>query len=389
MKQRIQAQFAFLLEADRLRGIERQNLILDCSRRENSAEHSWHLALYALVLAPFAAPEVSITRVIQMLLLHDLVEIDAGDHPISDDVDWQAVAQAEQAAATRLFGLLPRDQGTTLHHLWQEFEQAESPDARFAKHLDHCQPIFQTLYGDAPLPDHIDVVRGNLHGGRAAALEQSFPQAYHHALSLLGEPTSQDVSALTQRLPFLNEADALKSILRATWIGDGSRPENSAEHSWHIMLYGWILGEHAATDIDISRVIRMLLLHDIVEVDAGDTPIHGAISAQAQAAQEAGEQLAADRLFGLLPAPQATEFRALWDEFEAATSADAVYAKAIDRVQPVLLNLLNGGGSWLEYDVSLQQVESRVGVKVTRGAPQVWTYVRDRISPWFEENQRV
>ncbi|WP_417714589.1 HD domain-containing protein [Pseudophaeobacter arcticus] len=389
MNPRIQAQFAFLLEADRLRGIERQNLILDCSRRENSAEHSWHLALYALVLAPFAGPEVSITRVIQMLLLHDLVEIDAGDHPIGEKVDWQAVAIAEKAAATRLFGLLPGDQGAALHGLWLEFEQAESPDARFAKHLDHCQPIFQTLYGSAPLPDHIDVVRGNLHGGRAASLEQNFPQAYHHALSLLGKTTTQDVSPLTRRLPFLNEADALKTVLRATWIGDGSRAENSAEHSWHIMLYGWILGEYAATDIDISRVINMLLLHDIVEVDAGDTPIHGAVSAQAQAAQEAEEQQAADRLFGLLPAPQATEFRVLWDEFEAAASADAVYAKAIDRVQPVLLNLLNGGGSWLEYDVSLQQVESRVGVKVSRGAPEVWTYVRDRISPWFEENERL
>lgn len=389
MTQRIQAQFAFLLEADRLRGIERQNLILDCSRRENSAEHSWHLALYALVLAPFAEPEVTITRVIQMLLLHDLVEIDAGDHPISDVVDWQAVAEAEQAAATRLFGLLPNDQGAELHALWQEFEQAESPDARFAKHLDHCQPIFQTLYGAAPLPDHLAVVRGNLIGGRAAALEQSFPEAYFHALDLLGTPSDREVNALTDRLPFLNAADGLKTVLRATWLGDGSRAENSAEHSWHIMLYGWILGEYACSDIDISRVINMLLLHDIVEIDAGDTPIHGAQSPEAQAAQEAQEQQAADRLFGLLPEQQAMTFRALWDEFEAATSVDATFAKAIDRVQPVLLNLLNGGGSWLEYDVSFAQVESRVGVKVTRGAPEVWSYVQDRIRPWFEENKRV
>lgn len=390
MTKRIEAQFAFLLEADRLRGIERQNLILDCSRRENSAEHSWHLALYAAVLAPFAGPEVTITRVIQMLLLHDLVEIDVGDHPIGNDVDWQAVAEAEKSAASRLFGLLPPDQGTALHALWHEFEQAESPDARFAKDLDHCQPIFQTLYGSQPLPDHIDVVRDNLFSGRATALKHNFPEAYHHALSLLDqEPSPRDVSPLTARLPFLNEAEALKTILRATWIGDGTRPENSAEHSWHIMLYGWILGEHSTTQIDISRVINMLLLHDIVEVDAGDTPIHGAQSAEAQAAQEAQEQEAADRLFGLLPAEQGAEFRALWDEFEAASSPDAVFAKAIDRVQPVLLNLLNGGGSWLEYDVSFEQVETRVGAKVTRGAPDVWHYVRNQIAPWFAENSRA
>jgi len=299
------------------------------------------------------------------------------------------VAEAEQAAATRLFGLLPNDQGAELHALWQEFEQAESPDSRFAKHLDHCQPIFQTLYGAAPLPDHLEVVRGNLFGGRAAALEQSFPEAYFHALDLLGTPSDREVSALTDRLPFLNAADGLKTVLRATWLGDGSRAENSAEHSWHIMLYGWILGEYACSDIDISRVINMLLLHDIVEIDAGDTPIHGAQSPEAQAAQEAQEQQAADRLFGLLPEQQAMAFRALWDEFEAATSVDATFAKAIDRVQPVLLNLLNGGGSWLEYDVSFAQVESRVGVKVTRGAPEVWSYVQDRIRPWFEENKRI
>ncbi|MEP2715946.1 HD domain-containing protein [Pseudophaeobacter sp.] len=389
MSDRIRAQFAFLLEADRLRGIERQNLILDCSRRENSAEHSWHLALYALVLAPFAAPEVEISRVIQMLLLHDLVEIDAGDHPISDDVDWGAVEQAEKAAAKRLFGLLPEDQGNALHTLWHEFEQAESADARFAKQLDHCQPIFQTLYGADPVPEHIEVVRGNLFGGRAAALKETFPQAYDHAVDLLGHARDRDVSELTIRLPFLNAAEALKTIVRATWLGDGSRAENSAEHSWHIMLYGWILGEYAVQPIDTTRVINMLLLHDIVEVDAGDTPIHGALSPEALAEQEALEQAAADRLFGLLPKSQDIEFRGLWDEFESAETADAVFAKSIDRVQPVLLNLLNGGGSWLDYDVSLAQLDSRVGVKVTRGAPAVWDHVRAEVTPWFEENGRA
>jgi 5'-deoxynucleotidase YfbR-like HD superfamily hydrolase len=386
MSQRLTAQFTFLREVDRLRGIERQNLILDCSRRENSAEHSWHLALYALVLAPFADRQVDIARVIQMLLLHDLVEIDAGDHPISDAVDWLAVERAEQAAAIRLFGLLPQDQGAALHALWLEFEQAESPEAKFAKRLDHCQPIFQTLYGASPLPDHIDVVRDNLFGGRATALQHGFPEAYFHGISLLGHEVTHDSSALTQRLPFLNQADALKTILRATRLGDGSRQENSAEHSWHIMLYGWILGEYATAEIDLDRVLQMLLLHDIVEVDAGDTPIHGAQSPDAQAAQIAQEQAAAKRLFGLLPEEQGAAFHRLWDEFEAAESPDAVFAKAIDRVQPVLLNLQNGGGSWIDYNVSLQQVEDRVGSKVTRGAPAVWRHVRTEITPWFDVN---
>lgn len=388
MSDRIAAQFAFLLEADKLRGIERQNLILDCSRRENSAEHSWHLALYALVLEPFAGPEVDITRVIQMLLLHDLVEIDAGDHPISDAVDWQAVAVAEQAAAERLFGLLPRDQGAALHALWAEFEADQSADAQFAKRIDHCQPIFQTLYGAEPLEAHQEVVRGNLFGGRAAALEHSFPEAFFHALSLMGQDVEYDCGALASRLPFLNEADALKSVERATRLGDGSRQENSAEHSWHIMLYGWILSEYASAPIDPARVLRMLLLHDIVEVDAGDMPIHAVANPEAQAQQEALEQAAAQRLFGLLPCQQSEDFHALWTEFEAAASPDAVFAKSIDRVQPVLLNLLNGGGSWLDYDVSLTQIQDRVGVKVNRGAPAVWDHVLSEIRPWFDARGR-
>ncbi|WP_323780603.1 HD domain-containing protein [Leisingera sp.] len=389
MSARLDAQFAFLLEADKLRRIDRQNLIIDCSRRENSAEHSWHLALYALVLAPFASPDVDIFRAVRMLLLHDLVEIDAGDHPITDNVDWDAVAQAEQAAANRLFGLLPADQGAEFLDLWQEFEAADSPDAKFAKQVDHCQPIFQTLCGAKPLDWHVDVVRQNLNGGRAAALEQDFPEAYHHALALLDEGTGFDCSRLTARLLFLNEADKLKLITRASMLGDGSRHENSAEHSWHIMLYAWVLAEHSAAPLDLDRVLQMLLLHDLVEIDAGDAPIHGVIDPAALEALAAKEEAAADRLFGLLPAGQGMPMRAIWDEFEAAETADAVFAKSIDRVQPVMLNLLNGGGSWVDYDVNLPQLDARVGKKVNLGAPDVWRSVRDRIEPWFRETGRL
>ncbi len=381
MNTRLDAQFEFLLEADKLRNVERANLILDCSRCENSAEHSWHLALYALVLAPLANADVQISRVIKMLLLHDLVEIDVGDHPIHQATDWQAVALAEEVAAKRLFGLLDDTQGTEMLSLWQEFEADQSNDARFAKQLDRCQPIFQTLYGADPVPEHLEIVKSNLDGGRAATLETDLPEAFAHASELMGRPSFHDCTALTSRLPFLNEADALKLVQRATLIGNGSRRENSAEHSWHIMLYAWVLAEHSSVEINIDRVLQMLLLHDIVEIDAGDAPIHGDIDHAAMAAKE---EAAAQRLFGLLPEVQKTMFSALWHEFEAAESNDAIFAKSIDRVQPVLLNLLNGGGSWVEYQVSLQQLDSRVGEKVLLGAPKVWQYVRARIMPWFE-----
>ncbi len=185
---------------------------------------------------------------------------------------------------------------------------------------------------------------------------------------------------LAAQFAFLDEIDRLKTILRASPIGDNSRQENSAEHSWHIAMYALVLADQAGPDVRIDRVIRMLLLHDIVEIDAGDMPIHLDHDPAEQAAKE---QAAADRLFGLLPSDQGREFRALWDEFEAAESPDAVFAKSLDRVQPILLNLASGGGSWTSYGVTLDQIDERVGVKVKRGAPHLWEFVRARVVSFF------
>lgn len=186
---------------------------------------------------------------------------------------------------------------------------------------------------------------------------------------------------LTAQFAFLNEVDKLKSILRGTTLCDGSRRENSGEHSWHIALYAMTLAEHANRPIQIDRVIKMLLIHDIVEIDAGDNPIHGDHD---PAEQDAIEKAAADRIFGLLPKDQEDNFRALWDEFEAAQSDDAIFAKSIDRVQPVLANLATNGGTWPEYNVTEEQLQTRVGVKVEKGAPAIWAHLRDQISAWFQ-----
>jgi putative hydrolase of HD superfamily len=182
------------------------------------------------------------------------------------------------------------------------------------------------------------------------------------------------------QLAFLIEADKLKSTLRATTLCDASRRENSAEHSWHIALYAMVMAEHANRPVNIDRVIKMLLIHDLVEIDAGDTPIHGDHDA---AEMERIEQAAATRLFSLLPGDQATVFRDLWDEFEAAESDDAIFAKSIDRVQPVISNLETGGGTWPEYNVTAEQLQTRVGIKVERGAPAIWNALKIRIDAWF------
>ena len=189
---------------------------------------------------------------------------------------------------------------------------------------------------------------------------------------------------LDQQFAFLNEADRLKSVLRATTLVDGSRPENSGEHSWHLALYALVLADQAGPGVDISRVIRMLLIHDLVEIDVGDVPIHSANGqAHASAETQAAEATAAKRIFGLLPADIGTDLRALWEEFEAAQTPDALFAKSLDRVQPVMANLMSGGGTWVTYDVTYDQLEARVGSKIAKGAPGLWDWVRERCMRYF------
>ncbi|MBR7745785.1 HD domain-containing protein [Undibacterium baiyunense] len=176
---------------------------------------------------------------------------------------------------------------------------------------------------------------------------------------------------MLQQLNFLREIDRLKSVIRQSPLLDQSRKENSAEHSWHLAMYALLLHDHAHSPVNLMRVIKMLLIHDIVEVDVGDTPIHSGASQQDQALQE---QQAAKRLFGLLPAAQAAELHDLWCEFEAASTDDAKFAKALDRVQPLLINVATNGGTWAENNVSLEMVLQRYGPTIERGSPALWAY---------------
>jgi putative hydrolase of HD superfamily len=180
------------------------------------------------------------------------------------------------------------------------------------------------------------------------------------------------MTRLSQQLAFILEIDKLKSILRQTPItGAERRQENDAEHSWHIAVIAALFAEYAPSPVDVGRVIRMLLIHDIVEIDAGDT---FAYDLAAYADKDEREGRAADRIFGLLPADQAAEFRALWDEFEAASTPESRYANALDRLQPLLLNSCTGGGSWSSHRVTSAHVLTRMA-PVRHGTPELWPTV--------------
>jgi len=183
---------------------------------------------------------------------------------------------------------------------------------------------------------------------------------------------SLDTGRLARQIAFLREIDGLKTVLRMTSVADRSRRENSAEHSWHIATMAVTLAEHAPEGVHIDRVVRMLLVHDIVEVDAGDTFAFDVAGNQDKAARE---RSAADRLFGLLPVEIGTAFRALWEEFEAGQTPDAHMANALDRFAALLQNTANGdGGTWRAHGVSREAVLRRME-PIREGLPALWPYV--------------
>ena len=176
---------------------------------------------------------------------------------------------------------------------------------------------------------------------------------------------------LQQQFAFLIECDRLKDIVRQTLNTQSGRQENDAEHSWALCLFVMTLAEHSNVPIDVLRVMKMLLIHDVVEIDAGDT---FAYDTSRLADQHEREARAADRIFGLLPEDQAIEFRALWDEFEARETANATFAHAIDRCQAMLLNCLSKGGTWSRHHVTFDQIQAR-NAPINDGSATLWTHM--------------
>lgn len=175
---------------------------------------------------------------------------------------------------------------------------------------------------------------------------------------------------LEQQIRFILEVDALKEIFRQTINVRSRRPENDAEHSWHLCLTAIVLAEYAnEPGLDVLRVLKMVIIHDLVEIDAGDTYAYG--DPALVASQHAREMAAADRIFGLLPEDQARAFRALWDEFEERASPEARFAHAVDRFQPLLLNWKTEGETWRKHGVTQDRVLARMAA-VADGAKPLW-----------------
>ena len=183
------------------------------------------------------------------------------------------------------------------------------------------------------------------------------------------------MSRFTQQIQFIVELDQLKQVLRQTRLIDDSRQENSAEHSWQLAMMALVFAEYAPEPVDLQRVMTMLLLHDVVEIDAGDVFCYDVAGHVGKAERETK---AAERLFGLLPDDLAQAFRAAWDEFEAQATPEAQFAAALDRIQPFLHNQYTAGGTWRNHQITRTQVMGRMAA-VEHGTPALWPWVLEMV----------
>ena len=189
---------------------------------------------------------------------------------------------------------------------------------------------------------------------------------------------------LERQIAFCREIDKEKQVGRQTYLADGSRKENDAEHAWHMAVMTLLLSEYANDEMDVLRTVSMLLVHDLVEIDAGDT---FAYDEEAKKSQRERELKGAERLFGMLPEDQRDRIRALWDEFEAGQTAEARFARTMDNFQPMLLNAASDGKAWSERGVRLEQVEHR-NAKTAKGSAELWTYALENfIKPNVEKGR--
>ena len=198
-------------------------------------------------------------------------------------------------------------------------------------------------------------------------------------------PNKRQVYGMNERflsqMRFIYEIDKVKSIFRKTRLFDDSRYENDAEHSWHLAMMALALSEHAAQPVDVFRVIKMVLMHDIVEVDGGDFIVYDKTAA---AMKEEREKECAQRVYGLLPDDMKEEFISLWEEFEERKTPEAKFATALDRSEPTIQNYYTKGHSWVTHNVPYEQVVQVNGQKISEGCPPLWEYVNSLLDECVE-----
>lgn len=384
----------FFLATDALKETRRANWIYSSARFETVAEHNWHTLLLAMLLADAAPEDVDHNHVRDLLIVHDLVEVYAGDTPIWDDVARATEAEREHAAGERLMALLPDDIFPRFDPLWREYQAQETAEARFGRAIDTLHPVLMSWSEGGQGHSNGAITPAKLIERKRPTIERypllwelvthviqqavdrgSLPSdAAVRRRDVAREADGSTMSGLHERLAFFLATDRLKEERRANFILAHPRQESVAEHCWHVSLLAMLLADCASGGVDIDRVADLLIVHDLVEVYAGDTRIDDLEGQSTAAVREAA---AATQLLALLPEPSRLRFARLIDEFQRQQSEEARFARAIDTLHPTMLTWVDGAHEHPDHEhapVSPSIVIERKRVMLER-YPALWQLV--------------
>ena len=385
----LHARLSFFLATDALKEVRRASWIYSTARHETVAEHSWHTLLLAMLFADAAPDGVDHNRVRDLLVVHDLVEVYAGDTSTWDDALRASEAEREMAAGERLMALLPEAVLPDFDPLWREFQAQETEDARFARAIDTLHPVIMAWAEGAQGHGNVTITPSRVLERKRPTIE-AYPHLWGCLLHILRgavdrgmlDPddvvvrgTGDEVEVSTElhaylgRFDFFLVSDRLKELQRANRIHTVSRFESVAEHSWHAMLLAMLFRDVAPDGTDHNRVGDLLIIHDLVEVYAGDTPLWNTELQQSEAERELD---AAHQLLGLLPDNDRDRFDSLIHEFLEQQTSEARFARAIDSLHPLIISWTDGGFGHPEHRFTPTWLIERKRPTI-EPFPELWT----------------
>lgn len=366
----LHARLTFFLATDALKELQRANWVHSTPRFENVAEHSWHAALLAMLFADAAPEGTDHSHVRDLLVVHDLVEVYAGDTPIWDDILRASEAEREELGGAQLMAMLPEVVFSRFDALWREFQAQETEEARFSRAIDTLHPLVMSWtegghgHANAGITPSLLLERKRPTIAGYTVLWELVTRIIQDAVDRGALPPDEAIQRnevpnaldsvnsqpdLHSRLRFFLVTDKLKELERANRIHMVSRLETVAEHSWHAMLLAILFSDAARDGVDHGQVGDLLVIHDLVEVYAGDTPLW---NLDLQGSEIERERKAGERLMAMLPDDVKQRFDSLWREFQAQQTAEARFTRAIDSLHPIILSWTEGGHGHPEHEFS-------------------------------------
>lgn len=358
----------FMKEVDKFKTTYRSPFLSqDLNRKEDDAQHSWHLALFVILTKDFFNTDLNHSRMLELALIHDMVEIYAGDTFAFDEKMKESKKEREKKAAQDLFSQLPKKLEKKFHSINSEYELKTSMEAKIVGALDKIVPIIQNLIAEhkAWKKHNISLEQIQEFINQKARINPTMNEISNIVASQVDQAHNKNPKknklankSLNLIIEFMKETDKFKTTYRKTDLSqDLNRYEDDAQHSWHLALWIILLKDHFSSSLDYAKMLELALTHDLVEIYAGDT---FAYDQKAIESKKERESIAAQKLFSQLPKNLQKRFHSLNDEFIKQESFEAKHVSALDILTPKILNILTNFKTWKEEDVPYDKVKAKV-----------------------------